>query len=64
LIGDRQVGLALVQDRYADPETPLLIYPETRKAVAKTPHEFVTGDTVALPISAVVLMRFPEQDQA
>jgi glycine hydroxymethyltransferase len=62
LVGDRQVGMALVHGRYAEPGTELFVYPETRRAVRKSPQEFEPGDTVALPVRAVVLSRFPERD--
>jgi glycine hydroxymethyltransferase len=62
-IGDHQIGMALVDERYTAPETELSIYPETRKAVCKAPHEFELGDTIALPINAVVLTRFPQDKQ-
>jgi glycine hydroxymethyltransferase len=61
LIGDYQIGLALVDSRYAEPGTEVLIYPETRKAVAKVPQAFELGDTVPLAVDAVVLSRFPEK---
>jgi glycine hydroxymethyltransferase len=57
-VGDCQIGMALVDERYTEPGTELFIYPETRKAVCKAPHEFEPGDTVALPVNAVVLTRF------
>jgi hypothetical protein len=59
LIGERQIGMALVDGRYADVGTDLHIYPETRRAAAKTPDAFDLGDTVALPIRATVVPRFP-----
>ena len=59
LVGERQVGMALVEARYATPGTALFLYPETRKAVSKSPAAFETGDTVALPVQAEVLPRFP-----
>lgn len=58
-IGEVQVGLALVESRYAGPDGELLIYPEAKRAVRKLPHEFEWGDTVALPVRAVILPRFP-----
>lgn len=59
-VGDAQIGLALVEARYTEPGTDLLIYPEAKRAVCKLPHEFAWGDTVALPVRAVVLPRFPQ----
>jgi glycine cleavage system T protein len=61
LVGDRQIGMALVDERYAEPGTELLIYPGGGRAVSKPPIEFEIGDTVALPIRAAVLPRFPEK---
>ena len=61
LVGDRQIGMALIDGRYAEPGTELLIYPQTRGAVCKSPQELELGDTVALAIDAVVLSRFPER---
>jgi glycine hydroxymethyltransferase len=59
LVGERQVGMALVEARYATPGTALYLYPETRRAVSKAPAAFETGDTVGLPVQAEVLERFP-----
>ncbi|MBN1579764.1 MAG: glycine cleavage system aminomethyltransferase GcvT, partial [Anaerolineae bacterium] len=59
LIGDVQIGLALVDDRYTEAGTELSIYPETRKAVAKVPEAFELGDTVPMAVDAVVIDRFP-----
>jgi len=59
LVGDRQIGMALIEARYAAPGTELLIYPDSRKAVSKPPREFALGDTVAMPVKAEVLPRFP-----
>jgi glycine hydroxymethyltransferase len=58
LVGDRQIGMALVESRYAEPETELYLYPETRQAVSKAPPAFEPGDTVALPVLAKVVARF------
>jgi glycine hydroxymethyltransferase len=62
LVGELQVGMALVEARYATPETALYLYPETRRAVSKAPEAFETGDTVALPVQAEVVARFPEKE--
>lgn len=59
LIGEQQIGMALIESRYVDPGSELLIYPETRHAVSKAPEAFAPGDTVALPVRAQVLPRFP-----
>jgi len=62
LVGDRQIGLALVNERYTEPETELYVYPQVRKAVSKAPQDFEIGDTTATPVRAVVLPRFPEKE--
>jgi len=59
LVGDHQVGMALVDARYADPGTDLFIYPEARRVAVKAPDAFEVGDRVALPVPATVLSRFP-----
>ena len=61
LIGELQIGLALVDTRYTEAGTELSIYPETRKAVAKLPQDLKLGDTIAQGIDAVVLDRFPKK---
>jgi glycine hydroxymethyltransferase len=58
LVGDRQIGMALVDVRYAEEGTELWVYPPARKAVSKPPEDFRPGDAIALPVSAVVLSRF------
>jgi len=59
LVGEWQVGMALLEARYVTPGTALYLYPETRRAVSKAPAAFETGDTVALPVQAEVVERFP-----
>jgi glycine cleavage system T protein len=59
LVGDRQIGMALVDGRYTEPGTELLIYPSNRKAVTKPPDDLKIGDTIAMPVGATVLPRFP-----
>ena len=59
LVGERQIGMALVDGRYAEAGTDLFIYPEARRAVTKTPDQFEVGDRVALPVPATVIPRFP-----
>jgi len=60
-VDDRQFGLALVQARYAEPDTRLGIFPAaaTPKKPAKWPAELEPGDQVALARGAIVLPRFP-----
>jgi hypothetical protein len=53
--------MALVSERYSDVGTELFIYPESRKASSKPSDELKVGDTVAIPVEAVVLLRFPEK---
>jgi len=59
LVGDHQVGMALIDARYAQEGTSLLIYPPSRRAVTRRPSEFALGDSVAMSVEAVVLSRFP-----
>jgi glycine hydroxymethyltransferase len=59
LVGDRQVGMAIVEERYAEPGTDLLIYPVSQKGIAKAPQAFEVGDAIAVPVRAEVLPRFP-----
>jgi glycine cleavage system T protein len=59
LVGDHQVGMALVDARYTEPGTDLFIYPEARRIAVKAPGAFEVGDRVALPVPATVLSRFP-----
>jgi glycine hydroxymethyltransferase len=60
LVGEQQIGMALVEARYGEPETLLHIFPEARRAVSKAPSSLELGDTVALPVGAEVLTRFPD----
>jgi glycine hydroxymethyltransferase len=59
LVGEKQTGLMLVDKRYADAGTELLIFPEARRVVGKVPDELDLGDSVALAVRATVLPRFP-----
>jgi glycine hydroxymethyltransferase len=61
LVGDRQIGMVLVSERYAEEGTDLFIYPKSGKAVIKSPQQLGVGDTVPIPIHAAVLPRFPER---
>jgi glycine hydroxymethyltransferase len=61
LVGEQQVGMALVEGRYTEPGTELFIYPEARRVVGKVPQELTLGDNVALPVRAEVLARFPSR---
>jgi glycine hydroxymethyltransferase len=64
LVGGQQVGLALVQQRYAEPETPLAIYPAAsgKGPTVKAPADLESGDLAVLPVRATVLPRFPEKE--
>jgi len=64
LVGGVQVGLALVERRYAEPGTPLAIYPAAsgKGPTAKPPAELGEGDSAILPLWATVLPRFPERE--
>jgi glycine cleavage system T protein len=61
LVGEQQVGMALVDERYATEGTELFIYPEARRVVGKVPAELALGDNVALPVRAEVATRFPKR---
>lgn len=61
LVGEQQIGMALVDERYTAVGTELLIYPASRHGVGKGPEELELGDTVALPVRARVLPRFRER---
>lgn len=59
LVGDRQVGMALIEGRYTEIGTELQVFPSTRRAVTKPPEAFAVGDTIAMPVRAEVIERFP-----
>jgi glycine cleavage system aminomethyltransferase T len=61
LVGDRQIGMALVDARYAEAGTELWIYPPARNVVSKPPEDMRLGEAVALPIGGLVLPRFPSR---
>jgi glycine cleavage system T protein len=61
LVGEQQVGMALVDGRYTEVGTELFIYPEARRVVGKVPSALDLGDNVALPVRAEVLTRFPDR---
>jgi hypothetical protein len=58
------VGLALVEQRYAEPGTALAIYPAAsgRGPTVKAPADLASGDSSLLPLWATVLPRFPEKE--
>jgi len=64
LVEGAQVGLALVDRRYAEPDTQLAIYPAAsgQGPAAKTPADLASGDSVVLPVWVTVLTRFPEKE--
>jgi len=64
LVGDKQIGQALVDPRYSEPGTPIAIYPDPGRArpSPKPPSEFDKGDRAVLPEWATVLPRFPERE--
>ncbi|MFN2271986.1 MAG: glycine cleavage system aminomethyltransferase GcvT [Anaerolineae bacterium] len=60
------LGLAIVNRRYAEPDTPIGIFvlgSGAKDAPDKPKSELVPGDRVLLPIDARVLPRFPEKDR-
>ena len=64
LAGGIQVGLALVDRRYAEPGTQLVVYPAAsgKGPAVKPPADLTEGDSAVLPIWATVLPRFPERE--
>ncbi|HSR32691.1 MAG TPA: glycine cleavage system aminomethyltransferase GcvT [Anaerolineae bacterium] len=64
LVGGTQVGLALVEQRYAEPDTALAIYPAAsgKGPTVKAPDDLTSGDSAVLPVWATVLPRFPERE--
>jgi glycine hydroxymethyltransferase len=60
------LGLAIVNRRYAEPDTPIGIFvlgSSAKAAPDKPTSELVPGDRVLLPVDATVLPRFPEKDR-
>ena len=53
------VGLALVEKRYNEPETPIAIFPLRGKSLDEA---LLRRNRVQLPIEATVLTRFPESE--
>ncbi|NPV06989.1 MAG: glycine cleavage system aminomethyltransferase GcvT [Anaerolineae bacterium] len=63
LVGGTQVGMALVDRRYATVGTPLAIFPGAARGAAKAPADLAQGDSVVLPIDATVVTRFPARER-
>ena len=55
------VGLALVDRRYNEPETPIAFFPLRGKSLDEA---LLKRNKVAMPIQATVLTRFPEKGEA
>ncbi|MBU0705147.1 MAG: glycine cleavage system aminomethyltransferase GcvT, partial [Chloroflexi bacterium] len=55
------LGLALVEKRYNEPETPISIFTLHGKSLAEA---LLKGGKVSLPVEATVLTRFPEREGA
>ena len=53
------LGLALVEKRYNEPETPIAIFTLRGKSLAEA---LLKGKKVALPVEATILTRFPERE--
>jgi glycine hydroxymethyltransferase len=64
LVGGFQIGLALVDRRYGEPDTPLAVYPAPsgRGPAVKAPADLSQGDSAVLPVWVTVLPRFPERE--
>ncbi len=54
-----QVGLALVDKRFATPGTSVFVLPASGRQATKAPVDMRAGDSVTMPIAATVLTRFP-----
>jgi len=65
LVEGVQVGMALVDQRYAEPGTQLAAYPAAsgKGPAIKPPAGLAAGDSVILPVWATVLPRFPEEEE-
>jgi glycine hydroxymethyltransferase len=60
------LGLAIVNRRYAEPDTRIGIFvlaASSKASPEKPKSELAPGDRVLLPIDATVLPRFPERDR-
>jgi len=55
------LGLAIVERRYNEPETPIAIFTLRGKSLEEA---VLRGNKVALPVEATVLTRFPEREGA
>ncbi|MEA3349643.1 MAG: glycine cleavage system aminomethyltransferase GcvT, partial [Chloroflexota bacterium] len=55
------IGLAIVEKRYNQPETPISIFPLRGKSLDEA---LMRRNRVSMPISATVLTRFPIKDEA
>ncbi|MEA3341032.1 MAG: hypothetical protein U9R15_13800, partial [Chloroflexota bacterium] len=55
------LGLAIVEKRYNEPETPIAIFTLRGKSLEEG---LLRGKKVALPVEAMVLTRFPEREGA
>ena len=64
LVEGVQVGMALVDQRYAEPGSQLAVYPAAsgKGPAVKPPAGLAAGDSVILPVWATVLTRFPEKE--
>ena len=62
LVGERQVGLAWIEARFADVGATFGVFPlphdEAKKAQQKPPHQLALGDKTLLPEEARIVPRF------
>ena len=65
LVGDRQIGMAHVEERYNEPGAEIGIFPlpHGKEEPAKLIRDLSSGDRVPLHIWATVLTRFPEVEE-
>ena len=52
-------GLAYIDLKYKDVDTPIYIFPSASDKASKAPAELKAGDRTAIPTEAIVLKRFP-----
>jgi glycine hydroxymethyltransferase len=65
LVGSHQVGLALVEQRYNEPDTEIGVFPSAHgeEGTVKAMKDLSSGDKVPLCVWATVLTRFPDKEE-
>ncbi len=59
-LGERQVGLALVDKRNLPAGTPIVLLNPPRQETTKPIGELQSGDRITVPVPAVIVPRFPD----